>query len=84
MEPRIPNGSYVVIQRDMPPNDGDIAVVRVASIGDDEYAIKRFYRRGDRVELRSINPAYSPMVYAASDVQSANRVVAYLPAPHIP
>ena len=79
--PRIPDGSYVVIQRDAPPEDGDIAVVRVASSGDDEYAIKRFYRRGDRVELRSFNPAYAPMIYPADDVQSADRVVAFLPVP---
>ena len=83
MEPRIPDGSYVVIQRDTPPNDGDISVVRVASSGDDEYAIKRFYRHGDRVELRSINPAYHPMFYDASAVLSADRVVAFLPAPSV-
>lgn len=78
MEPRITDGSYVVCQRDDPPEDGAIAVVRVSSNGDDEYAIKRFYQRGDQVELRSINPAHAPMFYAASEVLSADRVVAYL------
>lgn len=83
MEPRIRNGSYVVARRGESPGNGDIAVVRVASGGEDEYVVKRFYRMGDTVELRSINKKYAPIKVSPDALLSADRVVACLPAPVI-
>ncbi len=52
---------------------GEIAVVMV----EDEATVKRFYRRGDEVELRSENPAFPPMLYRdGSEVRVIGKVVA--------
>lgn len=80
MEPKIPNGSCVVAQLGDPPQNGEIAVIRISSLADDEYTIKRFYVHGDQAELKSINAKYSPMIYPLSEIQSAARVVHYLPS----
>lgn len=81
MEPKIPDGSCVVVSLGDSPQDGDVAVVRLSSLAEDEYAVKRFYRRGDQAELRSINERYEPMFYPLAEIQSAERVVDYLPPP---
>lgn len=58
-------------------HDGDIILVRrqesaengqtvVALIGGSETTVKRFYRRGERVELRPANPAMKPIVVEAA------------------
>ena len=51
--------------------DGDIIMVKsqhnasngeiIAALIDEEAAVKRFYRTGDGIELRSSNPAYPPI-----------------------
>lgn len=76
MKPDIENGDYVVAEISSTPNQGEISLVRVEGLGqDDEYAIKKFYLHGDQVELRSINPDFPPMFYSLEEVKSAQRVV---------
>lgn len=74
MEPALPNGGYVVVQRDAQPENGELALVQVSGWAGGEYAIKLFFRRGDEVELRSYNPAYRPMFFPVEQVLSVQRV----------
>lgn len=74
MEPNLPNGGYVVVQRDAQPENGELALVQVSGWTGGEYALKLFFRRGDEVELRSYNPAYRPMFFPVEQVLSAQRV----------
>lgn len=75
MEPRIENGDYVVVAKHATPQNGEIALVSVNGIADNEYVIKKFYRHGKEVELISINGAYDPMQYNLSDIITAEKVV---------
>lgn len=52
------DGDLVFIKTGEYVEDGKIGVVRI----DDEYSLKRIYRGVDYLELRSENPAYSPIV----------------------
>ncbi len=58
--------------------NGQLAVMRVPSetFPEGETTCKRFYQRGDEVELRPENPRYSPMFFSARDVQVQGKVVA--------
>lgn len=75
MEPRIHSGDVVIVQKDVPPENGEIALVRLAGLADDEYTIKRVYLSNGVITLRSYNPAYPPMIYDADEVRSCERVV---------
>ncbi len=74
MEPHLPSGGYVVVQRDAQPENGELALVQVSGWAGGEYALKLFFRRGDEVELRSYNPAYRPMFFPVEQILSAQRV----------
>lgn len=74
MEPALPNGGYVVVQRDAQPENGELALVQVSGWAGGEYAIKLFFRRDGEVELRSYNPAYPPMFFPVERILSAQRV----------
>lgn len=52
------DGDLVFIKTGEYVEDGKIGVVRIG----DEYSLKRIYRGADYLELRSENPAYSPIV----------------------
>lgn len=80
MEPRIHDGDYVVVQKDVAPDPGGIALVRVGGAGVDEYTIKRVQQRGSSIILTSINKAYDPLIYPLSDVHSIEMVVDTIPA----
>lgn len=75
MEPRIHSGDAVIVQKDVPPENGEVALVRLAGLADDEYTIKRVYLSNGVMTLRSYNPAYPPMIYDADEVRSCERVV---------
>lgn len=60
MEPRIHSGDVVIVQKDVPPENGEVALVRLAGLADDEYTIKRVYLSNGVITLRSYNPALSP------------------------
>lgn len=51
--------------------DGDIVVARIEGA---EFTVKRFYHRGDQVELRPENDAYSPLLFPAAKVEIAGKV----------
>lgn len=80
MEPRIHDGDYVVVQKDVAPDPGGIALVRVGGAGVDEYTIKRVQQLGSSIILTSINKAYDPLIYPLSDVHSIEMVVDTIPA----
>lgn len=50
-------GDVVVVRRQPSADSGDIVVAVV----EDEATVKRFWRRGDRVELRPENPRFAPI-----------------------
>lgn len=75
MEPYILNGDYVIVQRNTMPESGEIALVRVDDSNLEEYTIKRFFRKGSMVDLRSYNPAYATLSYGIESVRSAEKVV---------
>lgn len=67
---RIPDGAFCVFQRDAHVDDGATVLVQIVGRTDQpDDAIKRIYRRGKQVELRSNNPAFAPMFYPANAVQ---------------
>jgi repressor LexA len=61
-------GDHVLVQQQQTAENGDIVVAMVG----DEATVKRFYRRGDRIELRPENDQMAPIV--ASDVTILGRV----------
>lgn len=75
MEPKIMNGDFVVVQKDAPCESGDIVLARIDSAAEDEYMIKRFFPHGKKVEFKSINDTYKPIVCSSSNVQSVEKVV---------
>jgi len=58
MEPRIPDGSYVLIRQQPDVENGQIAAVLVN--GDTEATLKRVRKLGDSVLLEAINEEYAP------------------------
>lgn len=60
MEPKIPNGSDVLIRLQEEVEDGEIAAVLVN--GDTEATLKRVKKQGDIVMLIAENSAYAPYI----------------------
>jgi len=58
----IRDGDVVIVRRQVMAENGDTVVAVV----DGEATVKRFYRKGDRVELRPANPALAPLFLDAS------------------
>jgi repressor LexA len=58
----IRDGDVVIVRRQAIAENGDTVVAVV----DGEATVKRFYRKGDRVELRPANPALTPLFLDAS------------------
>lgn len=75
------NGDYCVFNKRGVFDNGRVALVQVDGPTDQPDAtIKRVYRRpGNKVELRSENPKYLPMVYPAEEVVLMGELVAVLP-----
>lgn len=57
-ERSIPNNATLIVDRAREAKHDDIVV----AILDDEFTIKRLYRRGKRLALIAENPAYAPIV----------------------
>jgi DNA polymerase V len=57
------DGDKVCVDRAADPRDLSIVVAVVNG----EYCLKRLYLRGDVIELRSENPAYSPIRFSGMD-----------------
>lgn len=75
MEPRIRSGDIVIVQVDAEPQNGQIALIRLAGLADDEYTIKRFYREKDHIVLRSFNSNYPDMAYDLKEIRACETVV---------
>ncbi len=75
------DGDYCVFNKHGIFDNGHIALVQVDGPTDQPDAtIKRIYRRaGNKVELRSENPKYLPMLYPAEEVVLMGELVAVLP-----
>ncbi|HFI0683337.1 TPA: LexA family protein, partial [Streptococcus suis] len=58
MEPRIPDGSYVMVRQQPDVENGQIAAVLVN--GDTEATLKRVRKLGDSILLEAINENYAP------------------------
>lgn len=56
-------GSYLVVDRSIPPRSGHVVVAIVNS----EYTVKRLIRLGHTIELHSENPNYAPIVFSDGD-----------------
>ena len=65
---RINDGDYVFIRQQPEVENGEIAAV---AIGDDA-TLKRFYKYGNMIVLRSENPKYKDMEFSESDVIEKN------------
>ncbi len=73
---RIYDGDIVFVKRQDDVEDGELAAVLI----DGEVMLKRVYKLGDRVQLRSENPAYSPVMVEGEDwekVQILGKAVAF-------
>lgn len=79
MEPKIFSGDIVVAEIDVEPFDGQIALVFLAGLADDEYTIKRVYREHGKAVLRSFNSEYQDMIYDLKAIRSCERVVEIVP-----
>lgn len=80
MEDTIPDGACCVFQRDAFIDDGVIALVQIDGATDQpDDTIKRVYRKGHQVELRSDNPEFDSMLYPVNAVQIAGVLVDVLP-----
>ena len=76
MEPEIPDGTPVVVQRDLQPLSGEVALVTLESSTDEpEYVIKKVRYLPDEIELSSYNEAYKPFQVPLSEVVKIEKVV---------
>ncbi|WP_182188331.1 transcriptional repressor LexA [Pectinatus frisingensis] len=74
---RIYDGDIVFIREQAEVNDGEIAAVLI----DDSTTLKRVYKYGSMIQLRSENPKYKPMEFNrnnCSDIRILGKAVALL------
>lgn len=72
IEDGILDGDIIIIDHDRPPKSGDTVVALL----DDEATVKRYYPRGNRVELRPANATMKPMVVPGASLRIQGVVVA--------
>ena len=72
IEDGILDGDILIADPEAEPQAGDVVVALVA----DEATVKRFYPRGERVELRPANTAMEPLIVPAGSVHIQGVVVA--------
>ena len=70
------DGHYVLVRPTSEVHDGEVAVVLVP--GENAATLKRFYRFGEEVSLRSENPNHPMMTFHASEVLIQGRMIAHL------
>ena len=75
MEPKIYTGDIVIAEIDVAPYEGQMALVYLAGLADDEYTIKRVYHDRGLIILRSYNSAYPDMKYSPEDIRSCEAIV---------
>ena len=74
MEPKIFTGDIVVAEIAVAPYEGQMALVHLAGLADDEYTIQRVYHDNGHIILRSYNTAYPDMIYTAEEIRSCEAV----------
>lgn len=80
MEDTIPDGACCVFQRDPSVDEGAIVLVQIDGATDQpEDTIKRIYRKGRQVELRSDNPEFKSMYYPVDSVNVTGVLITVLP-----
>lgn len=67
MEPKISDGDVVIVRRQPDVDSGDIAVVLVNG---DDATVKKVKKSPQGVTLIPSNPAYEPMYYTNSEIES--------------
>lgn len=72
------DADLIVVHPQAESRDGEIVVVRVTGIGDDEATAKRLYRDGRKVRLESENDNHEPIIVSADQVELVGRVVGVL------
>ncbi len=72
----INDGDYLLVRPQSAAENGEIVVAMI----EDEVTVKRFYRKGRKIELRGENPAFPPIHCAPGekDLAILGRVVAVL------
>lgn len=60
MEPKIPNGSYVLCRKQSDVENGEIAAVLVN--GDEETTLKKIIKQGNSILLQPLNEKYAPYI----------------------
>lgn len=70
MEPRIPDGSYVLCREQPDVENGEIAAVLVN--GDEEATLKRVIKQNNTILLQALNEAYAPYIV---DSQNPARII---------
>jgi len=68
----IVEGDIIVVRRNGNAENGQVVVALV----DGEATVKKYYRRGPRIELRPANPAYKPVTADEARVKVLGQVVA--------
>lgn len=71
MNAGIEDGDILVVSVTQIVYDGDIVVARIDGA---EFTVKRFYHKGNQVELRPENDAYAPLLLSTADVEIAGKV----------
>jgi len=66
IDEQIRDGDYVVVESRPEARDGEVVV---ALVGGREATLKRYRRKGDRVQLIPANPSLRPIEVPAADVQ---------------
>lgn len=71
IEDGILHGDTIIVNPELQPREGDVVVALV----EDEATVKRYFRRGDMVELRPANASMQTMMFPARQVQIQGVVV---------
>ena len=66
MEPTIHDGDVIFVHRTPELENGEIGIFKI----DDEVTCKIYHQYPDRIELHSINPEYSPLIYLKDSLNS--------------
>ena len=67
MEPKISNGDVVIVRKQSDADDGDLVI---ALVNGDDAVVKRLKKYKDGIALISNNPAYEPMYFSNSEIDS--------------
>ena len=67
MEPKISNGDVVIVRKQSDADDGDLVI---ALVNGDDAVVKRLKKYKDGIALISNNPAYEPMYFSSSEIDS--------------